>query len=369
MKDETMSLQDRLTRNFGPGILAGVKFGDWWEILQANKFAVDARYLPRAAGITVLSLINSLTAALEERRFGATLREVKVPPPVFILGMWRSGTTHLHNLLTRDQRFGYPNLYEVLNPHTFLSGGDRGACRLDRFVSHRRAMDGMQQGAFEPVEEDIALAVCGMSSMLGLVFPRSLDRYWRWVIVERNRERWRAAYLRFVAALSLAKGCPLVLKSPANMARIGLLLEMFPGARFVHIHRHPHQIFRSTMHALNTTSPWWRVQTGFFDESWIIKSYAQVYDAYFRQRELIPAGNLFEVAYADLERDPLGEMERVYNALGLPDFGVVRDELTVYLDSIRGYAKNSYPELSVHTRQRVFRVWRRAFTEWGYPFH
>ncbi|MDQ3566024.1 MAG: sulfotransferase [Pseudomonadota bacterium] len=45
-----------------------------------------------------------------------------MPPPLFILGHWRSGTTLLHNLLTRDTgQFAYANTYQAVNPRTFLS--------------------------------------------------------------------------------------------------------------------------------------------------------------------------------------------------------------------------------------------------------
>ena len=41
--------------------------------------------------------------------------------PLFILGHYRSGTTHLHNLLALEPQFSAPNFFQALNPHTFLS--------------------------------------------------------------------------------------------------------------------------------------------------------------------------------------------------------------------------------------------------------
>ena len=100
--------------------LCGVTFRDWWETLRENRFAIDPPYWPRAAVLTAGSVLNSLYGRREEKHYRQLLDGVTVQPPLFILGHWRSGTTLLHNLLAIDDQFGYPNLYQVFFPHTFL---------------------------------------------------------------------------------------------------------------------------------------------------------------------------------------------------------------------------------------------------------
>ncbi|HYV32407.1 MAG TPA: sulfotransferase, partial [Candidatus Binatia bacterium] len=51
-----------------------------------------------------------------------------------------------------------------------------------------------------------------------------------------------------------------------------------------------------------------------------LRQWREMYDAYFAEKHLIPAGNLHEIAFADLERDPIGELRRMYAALRLPPF-------------------------------------------------
>jgi hypothetical protein len=49
-------------------------------------------------------------------------------------------------------------------------------------------------------------------------------------------EEWKEIYLYLLKKETLYRdGKRLVLKNPANTARVTLLLEMFPNARFVHI--------------------------------------------------------------------------------------------------------------------------------------
>ncbi|WP_427846519.1 sulfotransferase [Aromatoleum aromaticum] len=57
-----------------------------------------------------------MQGARETREFQARIRDVRIKPPIFVLGHWRSGTTHLHNLLSLDPQFAYPNFYQVTNP-------------------------------------------------------------------------------------------------------------------------------------------------------------------------------------------------------------------------------------------------------------
>ena len=62
----------------------------------------------------------------------------RVEAPLFILGHYRSGTTHLHNLLALDPQFAAPTFFQALNPHTFLSTERFVAPVADRLIARRR---------------------------------------------------------------------------------------------------------------------------------------------------------------------------------------------------------------------------------------
>jgi hypothetical protein len=91
-----------------------------------------------------------------------------------------------------------------------------------------------------------------------------------------------------------------------------------------------------------------------------------VYDAFFEERGLIPPGRYHEIAFEDLEKDPLGQMHRLYAALGLPDFAAVEPALRQYVASLSGYKKNAFKELPAELKRRLTTEWRRCFDEWGY---
>ncbi|QDV37530.1 sulfotransferase family protein [Tautonia plasticadhaerens] len=368
-------MRDFLSRHlFSP--LQGMTAGAWATTLRQNRLAVGPPYWPRAAFQSAVVPFNSAIARLENAVHGRAVEATRVEPPLFILGHWRQGTTHLHNLLARDPQFAYPTLYQTLYPRTFLTT-EGLVPRLGRpLLMRQRPHDHVALDFGVPNEDEIALVNdSGRSPYLAWAFPRHAASYDRFLTLREATgdevAAWKASLLRFLKKLTLRHGRPLVLKSPPHTARIRLLLGLFPDARFVHIRRDPYEVFRSTRHMVATTMRYWRLQEappgGEDEEGRILRIYREMYDAYFEQRGLIPAGNLCEVAYEDLERDPIGQVGAIYDALGLPGFEAARPRLEVYLGSIAGYLKNSHLGLPEPLRRRIARDWERNFEAWGYP--
>jgi hypothetical protein len=80
---------------------------------------------------------------------------------------------------------------------------------------------------------------------------------------------------------------------------------------------------------------------------------------------LIPAGNLVEVAFADLESDPVAEMRRLYKTLSLPGFARTEPALWSYVAEQASYRKNGFT-LTAGERARIAERWGFAFRELGY---
>jgi hypothetical protein len=353
-------------------ILAGLTFRDWLRLLRDNRFAVDLPFWPRAALLTASSAANSFHRRREERAYGAAVAAVTVPPPVFVLGHWRNGTTHLHYLLSRDVRFAYPSNYQVIFPHVFLSTEAWNAPGADFFTPQRRPQDNVRLRMGLPQEDEFALMTLTLCSpYLGFMFPRRRDHYERYLTLRdvppEEVERWKAGLLHLLRKLTWKYGRPLLLKSPTHTCRIRLLLELFPDARFVHIRRDPYTVFLSTryMH-LNALVGLQRLDHRGLDE-YVLRRYRLMYDVFFEERGLVPPGRFHELRFEDLEKDPLGQLRALYEQLGLPDFEAVRPALEEYARAESGYRKNEYPEMPAGLRRRIAEEWRRNFEEWGYP--
>jgi hypothetical protein len=119
-------------------------------------------------------------------------------------------------------------------------------------------------------------------------------------VPEAEVAEWKAALLGFVRKLAWKHRRPLVLKSPAHTARIRLLLDVFPGARFVHIRRDPYAVFRSSRHTTEKLFEYFTLQRPVFDvDSWTIRNYRAIHDAYFEDVGLIRRDRFHEVRFED----------------------------------------------------------------------
>ena len=201
----TEGLKDFIARHvFHP--LQGMALAEWWALLRRHRFAIDLRHSPRALVQTALSASNSVSARIERGRFGRRVESVQVRTPLFILGHYRSGTTHLHNLLALDPQFAAPTFFQALNPHTFLSTERLAAPLTDLLVVRRRYQDEMALGAGMPSEDEFALCtMTGLSPYMAWCFPgegADYDRYLTFRDVdEREVDRWGLALTTFLKKL------------------------------------------------------------------------------------------------------------------------------------------------------------------------
>lgn len=354
--------------------LCGITFGDWCRVLRDNRFAVDLPWWPRAAVLTAGSVLNSYYRRLEDREFAPWLEDVAIKPPLFILGHWRSGTTLLHTLLALDDRFAYPNLYQVFFPHTFLGTEEARTNLVRPLIPQTRVFDNVAQGLRMPNEDEFATCSASLCSpYMGWAFPRRHEHYERYLtfrgVPEEEVERWKRSLVGFLKKLTWKYDRPILLKSPPHTCRIRRLLELFPDARFVHIRRDPYAVFQSTRHlteVLTRSLQFQHPRPGDLDAA-VLRSYRAMHDAFFEERPLIPEGHYHEIAFEDLEADPVGEIRATYEALGLSDFDSVLPHLEDYVGTLSRYRKNEYPALPESSRRQVARAWGRCFEEWGYP--
>jgi hypothetical protein len=241
-------------------------------------------------------------------------------------------------------------------------------------VPKKRLMDNMALSFSTPQEEEFAPALLSLRSLyLGMSFPRAMPRYSRFFTFDdasaEDREAWKSALLYFVRKMTFHRGQrPLILKSPSHTAKIRMLLELFPDARFVHIHRHPYEVYQSQLKFHDTVL--WHTYLQRPDRSRlsdeILERYRVLFAAYFRDQPSIPPGRFHELSFAELENDPIGSVQRLYSALGIQGFNTAQAQLESYVDTLRGYEKNRFPPLNSAMRARVAAVAAPCFERWGY---
>jgi hypothetical protein len=249
--------------------------------------------------------------------------------PVFILGYFRSGTTYLQKLMLSDSRFGFISLLDVYFPYTprFLLRILKSL--LQRLIGTFRIPDPWFNDRIldlgSPHEEDAWMASAGWpcSAYWTYVFPKTGIRHLGQYIPgdAEHRREWQIFYNRLIRKLSNAQGKKhLLLRSPPNTGRVKALLEMFPRARFVFIHREVHPLFSSMYNLMEKV-----IEKHFTlqkiekpeREDLIFTSYRMLMQEYLWNRGAIPEGRLVEVRYEDLLNAPSEIIEHIYLRLGL----------------------------------------------------
>ena len=128
----------------------------------------------------------------------------------------------------------------------------------------------------------------------------------------------------FLKTLTAQYKSQLVLKSPPHTGRLKQLAEWFPGAKFIHMSRHPYRLVPSTMRLWKLLDLIQGFQLPKYDDVWlknyIVECKNLMYSAYLDQRSAIPSNQLVEVKFESLIEDPVAEMKRVYGQLEIDQF-------------------------------------------------
>lgn len=336
----------------------------------------EARYLPRAA-LYLLKFVLWEPFRWGERALGPPVEPLP-RGPVVVLGYYRSGTTHLQEVMLQDRRFGFMNFYQGYFPTAFNSTEAWVKPVFERIIRASGFLHPAHGVPFSfdlPAEDDVALVASGfrLAANWGQLYPdRFRELYGPTGLLEdlspSDEAEFVAALTDLLGRVSRANAHKrLLLKSPPHTARLGLLARVWPDARFVFIRRDPLDVFASNLKL-------WRSFEGqhlraprdpAIAREHIAWSHDRTHAAYLRDRAALAPGRLVELAYEDLLADPLGQLERVYGGLELGEFERWKPAFAEYL------ARVHRPEPPVHALSDA----DRAFVEqrlgawrvmWGY---
>ncbi len=329
---------------------------------------VPAEAWPWLAYYGLLALLRA-PATVAERALLA-VRRPAVPTPLFIIGHWRSGTTHLVNLLASTGRFAVPTPIDVGLPAERLVIGRPLEPLLARLVPEGRWIDAVGVDPGAPQEDEVALANLGAPSFFEpYYFPHGFRRRWHEVVFPgpRDVERWLAVASRYYARLALEHpGRQVLIKNPVYTARLAALAARFPAARFVHCGRDPFNVYASNLRfhailgdALGLTRA--RPQEL---EATVLETYAEMMRRFERDRAALAPERVVDVRYEALRDRPLATLETLYDHLGLGDFATDRAAIEAHLDHVAGYRPGRY-DLDAATRARIERAWGPWIERWA----
>ena len=252
--------------------------------------------------------------------------EAPIRRPIFILGLPRTGTTALHQLLAED-----PD-NQVLEYWLAAAPGPRPP--RERWRSdprYKQAVFGLKVVYFlDPGLKAIHLLTAdGPDECRHLFLQSFLDHtldsnatipsYTKWF----REQDMRPAYARHRDILKLIQSPTperrWLLKYPAHMRHLEILLEIYPDACIVQTHRDPARVLPSVCSLVAG----WR---GIYEDSvdrrglghWQLDMYAGMVGHAMAVRDASDRARFFDVAFAELVADPLAVVTRMYRHFGLP---------------------------------------------------
>ncbi len=359
---------------YAPRFWHGMRVRPYFRLMAANRFRVHPFRIPMAIGVAGCTLLNSSLARVQHLMYERRIRDVKLAtPPIFIIGHWRSGTTYLHELLSLDDRFTCPTTYECFAPDHFLVSGRVLPRMLGFLLPSKRPMDDMAVGFDRPQEDEFALCAMGAPTpMLRMAFPNHPTPYMELLDMDEARDdviaAWRGALDHFIRSVTLLRpDRRLVLKSPPHTGRIRYLAEMYPGARFIHLARHPYKLFPSTLRlwrALDEAQGF-QIPRHKHLEQFVYEACERMYRGYQRQRPAVADEQIYELRYEDLVQDPISEIKKIYEHLQLGHFAAVQGKIEAFCNEQREYRPARY-RLEPQLEERIRDRWSFYFERYGY---
>ena len=352
--------------------LAGSSFATFLKVLKSNRVA--PRYYSKVVLTAIMIFINSVFRWLDPLLLNKKVNKFNFEDsPLFIIGHWRSGTTFLHNLLTKDPSTGFVTTYQSVFANNLKSKW-LFKTFMTLFMPSERPGDSMKIAADFPQEDEFAMSnITDLSFYHFFYFPTKYRAYYDRSIRfkgvgDKEEKNWMLNYRRMVTkALINTNGKRAVLKNPANTGRMLTLKEIFPNAYFVFLIRNPIIVYLSTKKFFIELFPTVNLESFSNEEisDLVLELYSKLLHAYLADKEQLAPESIIEVSYETLIRNPIEELENIYYQCDLGDFEELRPRFKAYLDSQSGHKIDSYT-IEENELEKVLGKLNFAMEHWNY---
>ena len=310
----------------------------------AKGLNTEARLSPMGQVSSHTQLVQFLKNRLLIEQAIAThpeITDISIDRPIFIAGLPRTGTTHLHNLISSDPSLRSLPYWESVEP--LPAPGEPAGDPAPRVARTEAALsmlgqvvpylERMHEMTTWHVHEEIHLLAIDFSTMLFETMAL-LPSYRDWY---RSTDQTPAyAYLkRILQVLQWARGpraTRWILKSPQHLEQFGPLMHVFPDATVVVTHRDPVAVTASVTTMLTYLA---RLVTERPDPSAMGRYWAErielMLGACLRDRALLPPDRSIDVRFHEFMTDDVAMVERIYDVAGQPFTPTVREAMEGFM--------------------------------------
>jgi hypothetical protein len=284
----------------------------------------------------VVQLLKNRLLVEDVWRRHPEIADERVHRPIIICGLPRTGTTHLHNLISADPALRSLPYWESLEP-VAVPGEEpdgrraRTEVAVDTVNAVMPLFPRMHEMTVDHVHEEIQLLAIDFSSMLFETMG-PMPSWHDWYRDHDQTPHYRYLY-RVLQVLQWLRGPKRwVLKSPQHLEQFGPLRAVFPDATFVVTHRDPVAVVASmiTMLAYTARMTVARPDPKAYGAYWMPRL-ERMLQACARDRELLPADQTIDVHFDAFMVDDVATVERIYALAEQPFAPTVRTAMDDFM--------------------------------------
>jgi len=294
---------------------------------------------------------------LEEKiRTAPELLQQPVERPVIIAGLPRTGTTHLHNLLSEVRGLRYMPLWQTLQPVAPPAGvPDRRRQTSDFYMDVMRYCTPlfvrMHEMETDLCHEELTIsALCFRSFMFEGAFEVPGYRAWYAANTHEKGYEYLKQTLQILqsepAVGDKVPGARWILKSPQHLDQLETILKVFPDAKLLLTYRDPVQVVLSmaTMMLYLSRQMYKPIRLREAAQAWVDRLEQMLRDSQ-AQAARIPRSQLFPVPFQRLMAEPEAMLEDIATFAGLELDPASRKAITTHLKS---HGRNRHGKIEYH---------------------
>ena len=271
------------------------------------------------------------------------IESIEIEGPIIVVGMPRSGTTHLVNLLAADRRRRALPYWESQEPIPARGRGPdvygvdprygRARAEHDAMLTNMPLVAAMHDQFPEAIEEEVELLDLDFASYILEWLARVPS--WRDTYLALDQREHYAYMKKVLQALTFFRGPQTwVLKSPQHSEQLPALMATFPDATVAFTHRDPVAVIQSTVTMMAYAD---RLRRRSIDPDWLIEYWTDrihvLLSAGVRDRDLVPAERSIDISFHQLGGNEMTILESLYARAGVELTTGVRKSFDRYLGS------------------------------------